>query len=83
MRQHGATPATIAILGGLPHSGLTGPELELLASRCLLHPGLLYLNTTMALSALCMHELPSVVHMTCCGPHANVESAFNLESGGH
>ncbi|CAK0785665.1 hypothetical protein CVIRNUC_008876 [Coccomyxa viridis] len=33
VRQHGATPATIAILSGVPHIGLTGAELELLASR--------------------------------------------------
>ena len=34
VRQHGATPATIAILGGVPHIGLTDAELESLASRC-------------------------------------------------
>jgi len=33
VRQHGATPATIAIIGGVPHIGLTDSELELLASR--------------------------------------------------
>ncbi|CAL5228111.1 g11186 [Coccomyxa viridis] len=33
VRQHGATPATIAILGGVPHIGLTDSELESLASR--------------------------------------------------
>ena len=68
MRQHGATPATIAILSGVPHIGLTGAELELLASRCrLLHPALQCPDATMALSALCMHELQSVARMTCCG----------------
>ncbi len=33
VREQGATPATIAILGGAPHIGLTDEELELLASR--------------------------------------------------
>ena len=69
VRQHGATPATIAILGGVPHIGLTGAELELLASRCPPYPALLHPDTTLALSALCMHELPSVACVTClvCG----------------
>ena len=68
MRQHGATPATIAILGGVAHIGLTGAELELLASRCP-YPALLHPDTTVALLALCMHELPSVACVTClvCG----------------
>ena len=38
VRQHGATPATIAILGGVPHIGLTDAELESLASRCQSQP---------------------------------------------
>ena len=33
VREYGATPATIAVLGGEPHIGLTDEELELLASR--------------------------------------------------
>ena len=33
VRHYGATPATIAILGGVPYIGLTDEELELLASR--------------------------------------------------
>jgi hypothetical protein len=33
VRDYGATPATIAVLGGVPHIGLTDKELELLASR--------------------------------------------------
>lgn len=31
VRAHGATPATIAVLGGTPHVGLTAPQLESLA----------------------------------------------------
>ena len=38
VRQHGATPATIAILGGVPHIGLTDAELVSLASRCYWQP---------------------------------------------
>ena len=80
MRQHGGTPATIAILGGVPHIGLTGAELELLASRCRpSHPALPYPDATMALSACCIHELQSLVHMTCHGPQADVKSAFEFD----
>ena len=31
VRAHGAVPATIAVLGGVPHAGLTPPQLEQLA----------------------------------------------------
>lgn len=31
VRQHGATPATIAVLGGVPHVGLTDAQLEHIA----------------------------------------------------
>ena len=33
VQEYGATPATVAVLGGVPHIGLTDEELELLASR--------------------------------------------------
>ena len=33
VREHGATPATIAVLDGVPRIGLTGEDLELLASH--------------------------------------------------
>ncbi len=34
MREHGATPATIAVLGGVPHVGLTAEQLRRVAVGC-------------------------------------------------
>ncbi len=34
MREHGATPATIAVLGGVPHVGLTAEQLRRIAVGC-------------------------------------------------
>ena len=77
VRHHGATPATIAIIGGVPHIGLTSAELELLASRCRLsYPALLSPEASSALPVCCMHQLQSAVHMACCESHADIKSAF-------
>ena len=34
MRARGAVPATIAVLAGVPHVGLTGEQLQALAAKC-------------------------------------------------
>lgn len=45
VRENGATPATIAIIKGVPHVGLTEQELHLIAEECdppCLHMSYLY-----------------------------------------
>lgn len=37
VRANGATPATIAIIQGVPHVGLTQEELHLIAEECVPH----------------------------------------------
>jgi pseudouridine-5'-phosphate glycosidase len=62
----GAVPATIAVLGGVPHVGLTQQQLEHIAQRglavrCSSEQGPACLHSVM--QAMALHDLP------CTTPH--------------